>query len=143
MIALLSCVRPWSRATAAAVVLGLTSCADLGDSFVSGAFVDPAKYDYYDCKQLEAERRSLATRTAELQGLRAKAETGVGGSVVSVVAYGNDYVSLRAQSKLAEEAWRRYKCHETPSETATPTVAVAPLVKDNPPTHSRSDDAVY
>jgi hypothetical protein len=79
--------------------------------------VDPAKYDYCDCKQLEIERKSLAIRTAEVQGLMAKAETGVGGSVVAEVAYGNDYVTLRAQSKMAEEVWLRYKCHETPPGT--------------------------
>ena len=30
------------------------------------AFVDPARYDFYDCKQLEAERKNLASRGAEL-----------------------------------------------------------------------------
>jgi hypothetical protein len=50
----------------------------MGDS-MSTAFADPAKYDLYDCKQLETERKNLATRAAELQGLMAKAETGVAG----------------------------------------------------------------
>ena len=54
------------------------------------AFADPAKYEFYDCKQLEGERKSLAGRAAELQGLMAKAETGAGGAVVSEVAYRND-----------------------------------------------------
>src|SRR5258708_37964480 len=46
---------------------------------ISTAFGDPAKYDLYDCKQLETERKNLATRGAELQGLMAKADTGVAG----------------------------------------------------------------
>jgi hypothetical protein len=142
MIALLSCVRPWSRAAAVAVVLGLTGCTNLGESFVSGAFADPAKYEYYDCKQMESERKSLAVRTADLQGLMAKAETGVGGSVVAEVAYGNEYLSLRAQSKMAEEAWRRYKCRETPPGAAQAASAALPT-----PTakgeHQRSGSAVY
>ena len=54
----------------------------MGDSMTS-AFADPAKYELYDCKQLETERKSLATRSAELQGLMAKAETGVAGPVVA------------------------------------------------------------
>src|SRR4051812_446579 len=58
-----------------AVELG--GCAQVGDSFASAAFVDPARYDLYDCKQLEGERKTLATRSAELQGLIAKAHTGV------------------------------------------------------------------
>ena len=42
--------RPLLRAAAAMALLvagiGLSGCADLGDSFASGAFVDPAKYEY-------------------------------------------------------------------------------------------------
>jgi hypothetical protein len=91
----------------------LTGCAGMSDS-VSTAFADPAKYDLYDCKQLETERKSLANRTAELQGLMAKAETGTGGTVVAELAYRNDYVAARGQAEFAEQAWRRNKCQETP-----------------------------
>src|ERR1700730_6429025 len=90
----------------AGLCAGLGGCANVGDRFASGAFVDPAKYDQFDCKQLEGERKTLATRTAELQGLIAKADTGVGGSVVGELAYRNDYISARAQAKLAEETWQ-------------------------------------
>jgi hypothetical protein len=42
---------------------------------------------------------------------------------------------------LAEEAWRRNKCHETPP-TATP--AAPPPANDKPAhSHSRSGNAVY
>ena len=81
---------------------------------IAPAFADPAKYELYDCKQLEAERKALAARTAELQGLMEKAETGAAGAVVSELAYRNDYIAVRGQSQLAEEAWRRNKCRETP-----------------------------
>src|SRR5690349_22617453 len=112
------CHRPTHPRAALAVALLacgslLTSCAGMSDS-VSTAFADPAKYDLYDCKQLETERKSLAARSAELQGLMAKAETGTGGVVVSELAYRNDYVAVRGQTELAEEAWRRNKCQETP-----------------------------
>jgi hypothetical protein len=83
---------------------------------ISPAFADPAKYDLYDCKQLEPERKSLAARTAEVQGLMTKAETGVAGSVVAEMAYRNDYIALRGQSKLAEEAWQKNRCHESKPE---------------------------
>ena len=115
------------RAAAAAALLGfsvaISGCAQMGET-MSSAFVDPARYDLYDCKQLETERKSQATHAAELQGLMAKAETGVAGSVVAEVAYRNDYISVRAQQKLAEEAWQRNKCHETVPDT--PITAVAP-----------------
>src|ERR1700709_2469099 len=115
------------RATAAVALLvvgaalcaGLGGCANVGDSFASAAFVDPAKYEQYDCKQLEVERKVQAMRTAELQGLVTKAETGPGGSVVGELAYRNDYISARASSKLAEETWQRNKCVASSPVTAT------------------------
>jgi hypothetical protein len=105
---------------------GLSGCAGMSDT-VAPAFADPAKYDLYDCKQLETERRSLATRTAELQGLMNKAETGVAGPVVAELAYRNDYIALRGQSKLADEAWQKNRCHESKPE-AVPAAA-APAAK--------------
>ena len=98
MIARVSHSQPLPRAVTlmALLVLGfrLGGCADMSDSMTS-AFADPAKYDFYDCKQLETERKSLGVRSAELQGLMAKAETGVAGSVVSELAYRNDYGAAR------------------------------------------------
>jgi hypothetical protein len=117
------------RAAAAAALLGfsvaISGCAQMGET-MSSAFVDPARYDLYDCKQLETERKSQATRAAELQGLMAKAETGVAGSVVAEVAYRNDYISVRAQQKLAEEAWQRNKCREKVPDTPITAVPPAP-----------------
>jgi hypothetical protein len=98
----------------------------MGDT-MSSAFADPAKYDLYECKQLEPERKSLANRAAELQGLMAKAETGVGGAVVAEMAYRNDYIAIRGQQKLAEEAWRHNKCHETPPAAPAPAAPAPPL----------------
>ena len=107
------------------LALSLAGCAGMSDS-MSTAFADPAKYDFYDCKQLETERKALAARSAELQGLMAKAETGTGGVVVAEVAYRNDYVSVRGQAQLAEEAWRRNKCQETPAPPPANAKAAKP-----------------
>ncbi len=109
---------------------GLAGCADMGDK-VSMAFVDPAKYDYYDCKQLEAERKSLAGRAAELQGLMAKADTGAAGPVVAELAYRNDYIAVRGQTKLADEAWQRNKCHDSPPAAPGAAPATAPVPPAN------------
>ena len=118
----------------------LSGCADMSDSMTS-AFADPAKYDLYDCKQLEPERKTLANRAAELQGLMAKAETGAAGSVVSELAYRNDYIAIRGQQKFAEEAWRRNKCHESPP--AKPDTPIAPSANARTAPPSRSVGAVY
>ena len=106
---------------------------------VSLAFADPAKYDLYDCKQLEPERKRLADRSAELQGLMAKAETGVGGAVVAEVAYRNEYIAVRGQSKLAEQAWQKNRCRETVPGAAMPVAP--PSAPPAPP--SRAGRSVY
>ena len=121
-----------------ALGIGLSGCAAIGEN-VTTAFADPAKYDLYECKQLGPERRGLAGRMAEVQGLMAKAETGVAGPVVAELAYRNDYISLRAQSKLADEAWRRNKCKDDSPAAGAPAPPAAPP-KGAP---SRSGSAVY
>ncbi|MET0220977.1 MAG: twin-arginine translocation pathway signal [Tardiphaga sp.] len=125
--------RPVSRAATLAVLLAaalpLAGCAGLGDSVASGAFVDPAKYTLYDCQQLEGERKSLEARTVELQRLIDKAQTGTGGVVVAELAYRNDFISVRASAKLAEETWQRDKCVATPPKPgAVPVAAPEPPV---------------
>jgi hypothetical protein len=122
------------------LAISLGGCAEVGDSFASAAFVDPARYELYDCKQLEAERKALALRTAELQGLIAKAGTGTGGTVVGELAYRNDYIFARAQAKLAEETWQRDKCVATTPGAATP---VAPPAATPAPAKGRSTSGLY
>jgi hypothetical protein len=119
--------------------LALSGCADMSDGMTT-AFADPAQYELYDCKQLETERKGLATRAAELQGLMAKAETGVGGTVVSELAYRNEYVAVRGRTRFADEAWRKNKCREG-AASATPGPPTRPDIKPAPP--SRSGSAVY
>jgi hypothetical protein len=133
--------------TAAATALlvpciGLGGCADMSDSLTT-AFADPAKYDLYECKQLEVERKNLANRAAELQGLMTKADSGVAGPVVAELAYRNDYVAVRGQARFAEEAWQRNKCRPSPPSAAAPASASAPsaIVRGTPPV--RSGSAVY
>jgi hypothetical protein len=135
MIARISLSQPLPRvATALALLVlgaGLAGCADMSDGMLS-AFADPAKYDLYECKQLEVERKTLATRAAELQGLMAKANTGVGGPVVVELAYRNDYIAVRGQAKLADEAWQRNKCRPSPPAAAADAPGLTPV----PPAHA-------
>ena len=144
MIVSASIVKALPRAAATVLALLapgilLSGCADMSDGMTK-AFADPARYELYDCKQLETERKTLANRAAELQGLMAKAETGVGGSVVAELAYRNDYISVRGNMKFAEEAWRKNRCREG-AVSSTPAPPVRPDFKPPPP--SRSGAAVY
>jgi hypothetical protein len=120
---------------AAWIALGvaLGGCADMNDTMTS-AFADPAKYDLYNCKQLEVERASLTSKAAELQGLMAKADTGVAGPVVAELAYRNDYIAVRGQSRLAEEAWQRNKCVASTVAPVVPAAAspTAPVLAPEP-----------
>jgi hypothetical protein len=130
-------------ALGAGLCAGLGGCANVGDSFASAAFVDPAKYEQFDCKQLEAERKTLATRTAELQGLIAKAETGTGGSVVGELAYRNDYISARASTKLADETWQRNKCVASSPAAAAPAPVPAAPAPGKGHGSAKSGSAIY
>jgi hypothetical protein len=148
------------RAAAVAALLaaggGLCGCASMGDS-MSTAFADPAKYELYDCKQLETERKTLANRAAEQQGLMDKAQTGVAGPVVAELAYRNEAIAIEGQRKFAEEAWRKSKCRASPpAPAAVEAPSAAPLVhaakgaraagnaqSARPATPSRSGTAVY
>ena len=136
-----------SHAFAGAVLLvlgvGLSGCADISDG-VTLAFADPSKYNLYDCKQLETERKALAIKLAELQGLIDKAQSGFAGPAVAEVAYRNDYIALRGQAKNAEDAWVLNKCRETPAKAAAPLASPVPPVagrSGHPP--ARSGSAVY
>ena len=139
--------RALSHALAGAVLLAcgmlLSGCADMSDGMTS-AFADPAKYNLYDCKQLETERKNLSVRLAELQGLISKAQDGFAGPVIAEVAYRDEYIAIRGQKKNADEAWALNKCHDSPpAKTAeTPPSAPAPTAKSGH-APSRSGSAVY
>ena len=121
--------------------LQITRTFDAPRARVFAAFADPAKYDLFDCKQLETERKALANRAAEYQGLMAKAETGVGGAVVGEMVYRNELIAIRGQSQLAEQAWRRNKCRETIPAAAMPVTPPSAAAPPAPP--SRAGKAVY
>jgi hypothetical protein len=146
MIASLAHCLPLPRAAKIAALfalgVGLSGCAEMSDGMTS-AFADPAKYDLYDCKQLETERKNLATRMTQLQSLMAKAETGVGGPVVAELAYRNELIAVRGQARLADEVWQRNKCRASAPAAAAPATASAPAanLKEAPPP-SRSGSAV-
>lgn len=131
-----------SAAVLLACALGaaVAGCSTVADN-MSGAFVDPAKYELYNCVQLRTARKDNAKRLAELTELRAKAETGAAGAVVSDLAYGNDLIATRAQSRLADEVWARNNCEREalPPEKPDP----AATAKDLTATGKRSRSGAH
>src|ERR1700723_4717605 len=122
-------IRVAARALAGAAVLAcvalLSGCAGMSDGMTS-AFADPAKYNLYDCKQLDVERKNLTIRMAELQGLMSKAQDGFAGPAIAEIAYRNDYVAVRGQKKNADEAWALNKCQDSPPAKAAETPPSTP-----------------
>jgi hypothetical protein len=125
-----------------ALAFGLSGCAEMNDN-MTAAFADPAKYELYDCKQLETERKTLGEKTADLQGLISKAQTGTGGTVVAELAYRNDYIALRGQSHYVEEAWRKKRCRASPPIASPSGPSSTPSANALPPKPSKSGSAVY
>jgi hypothetical protein len=77
-------------------------------------FVDPGKYDYHNCEQLDAARKKMMDRELELKLLMDKAEQASGGAIVNIIAYQNDYTSTREELKVIDAAARVKKCAARP-----------------------------
>ncbi len=123
-------MRGFVRALAATGLL--LACALLGgcaSGATSSAFVDPSRYELYNCEQLNTARKVSFRRVSELQGLMAKAETGVAGSLVSGLAYQTDYVKARAELDLIDETRKRGNCGEVVPEGPPTPPSLAPPKK--------------
>jgi hypothetical protein len=101
-------------AFAGGVAAGLGACAS-GPS--SSMFVDPAKYELYNCEQLATARTASNNRVVELERLMAKAETGAGGALVSGLAYQTDFLAERARRDQIDEQIAGNNCSSVPPKT--------------------------
>ena len=114
------------------LVPGSAGCAGVGDSMRPRSPIPPNTISTIASSWRRSARASPAAPPM-LQGLMAKAETGVGGSVVAELAYRNDYIAVRGQQKLADEAWQQNRCQESKPEAnpapTPPAIAPAPQAK--------------
>jgi hypothetical protein len=72
--------------------------------------VDPGKYQYFTCEQINANRRVWSAKEQELKMLMAKAEQGARGAVVNVLAYKGDYVAANDELQVLDIAARAKNC---------------------------------
>jgi hypothetical protein len=73
-------------------------------------FSDAGKYQYHNCDQLAAAARTQAAREQELKALIEKADQGVGGFLVSLMAYKTDYVAVEEELRVIETTARNKHC---------------------------------
>ena len=105
------------------VAIGLGACASPGEGgFGSSVFLDPAKYELYNCQQLVSTRKDVNNRVLELEGLMAKVETGAGGALVSGLAYQTEYRTQRAQRDDLDARIARNNCSAELAAPAAPAV---------------------
>ena len=104
-------------ATALAVLL-LAGCAG-SDNALSNLMVAPGKYDIYHCDDLARSIQGMAARVRELEGLKAKAETGAGGQLVSAAVYEPDLLTARGELKEMQRSAREKQCGVSDSGAVT------------------------
>ena len=106
-------------ATLSLMALFLAGCAGthVGSS---AAFIDPARYDLYDCKQLNEEYAVVIKRELELSSLMAKAEQGPAGGLMAELGYRGDFVSIRARREQIEERMAQNNCPRISPPRAEP-----------------------
>lgn len=92
----------------------LAACSTAHDSAFT-VFADPGKYQYYSCDQLAVQSKSWTQREEELRALMNKAEQGVGGAVVNLLAYKADHVAATEELRLIEVAMRGKNCNAPPN----------------------------
>jgi hypothetical protein len=96
-------------AQTAVLAICLGGCVLAPDSF-EPAFSDPAKFDYLECKDLNARELALAKREQEMRELMDKASQGTGGAVANALAYRTDYLNVRGELKQIREVAQRKEC---------------------------------
>ena len=107
--------------------LGLLAGCSSAEDTASTLLVAPGGFDFYSCPQLVDTVNSLRARKLELEKLMARAETDVGGKVMSAMGYRPDYLRVIGQLKSAEATFREKQCQMPPPAAAAP--APAPKTK--------------
>jgi len=89
----------------------LAACAsEISNPLVGGTFEDPGRYEWYSCEQIAANRKVAEAKVQKLKLLMDKAEQGVGGAVVSVIAYQVEYTAAQDELKVIDATERDKKC---------------------------------
>lgn len=77
---------------------------------VETALVDPAKFQFFTCPQLEREMKRLRDHAQELRDLQAKAEREPAGAFIARIAYEPDYLSTIGDMEVVEATAQEKDC---------------------------------
>lgn len=96
-------------ACAAAAAVAIAGCASVSD-LESYVFVLSDRYIYNSCKEIGEIRGGQLNREKELIGLIEKADSGLGGFIVSTTTYRSELEQVRAHLKALAKAGRDKGC---------------------------------
>jgi len=101
----------------------LAACAsEISNPLVGGVFEDPGRYEWYSCEQIAAYRKVAEAKVEKLKLLMDKAEQGVGGAVVSVIAYRVEYTAAQDELKVIDATARDKKCKTPQNWSSTSAI---------------------
>lgn len=122
--------KPGDGRVAAAVAAAVVTAALLLGASPAAAQLDqpsfhanPAKYLLYRCPQLAVARPPLLRRKAELEALMARAESGPGGALASMLAYRNEYLAVQGDLENLDARAAALKCPPPAPQQAVPPPA--------------------
>ena len=117
---------PTTRCAAVLLVLVLAGCTTVMDT-VGDPFVQPGKYDFLRCQEIAQYLAGMEARSKELHELMDKANTGFGGSAVSMFVYAPDLREVDAALSLLHKTSGEKRCDDGKEVgTAAPSPPAAP-----------------
>jgi hypothetical protein len=102
-------VRGVQTLTIMCVVACTGGCAS-GDLDAVSPYAEPGKYDFLDCPSIAQGMRTASDREKQLTDLITRADQGVGGGIVSAIAYQDELNITRARLRSLRKAAESKQC---------------------------------
>jgi hypothetical protein len=103
------------RGLATICMAGIASaCAGTPDNDAFSIYAAPGKYDFLDCAGITNRLKAQSARETQLRELMSRANEAAGGSVVSAIAYQDDFNTVRADLRALRKAAEEKRCSIEP-----------------------------
>ena len=97
----------------------LAGCGSVGAEF-DAPFVDPARYDYYDCRQLDDSLKNYRETEERLARLMQAGSREAGGDVMVEIGYRPQMTQATSHRRLIERKRMEKGCAAPPVASAQP-----------------------